>query len=343
MPYEQGLSDWRVYSAEESVGHDRTLDLEECQALVDEATSSSWWRTWFPDATPIAVAVGGHEYARVGLIASYASPRGYPRPTQWTISLHPQMLTVRILLHELAHCVAPIYVAEELNGRRRGVPDATLRRKHRTHGGCFTAALSVITDNMFAEDGGQLTHAYRHYEAPIDSFDELRAQIAGQPAILDDEEAFHEELRRDQAEIEAAYVAEHGQSGQWVVPETPWGLYFEMMRRRRRSDGRVVSKKAVAEQISKVMPTSVRHITALEQARERPEDSDQLKRAMLMTIFLGADPIWVRYNLLLTRWDCGGITLRQARTVNWRWAKLVSHLNKLGREMPPRWAVQGAR
>jgi hypothetical protein len=51
--HEQGLSDWRVYSAEEAVGHDRDLTLYECQELADEARSSEWWQEWFPDAPPI--------------------------------------------------------------------------------------------------------------------------------------------------------------------------------------------------------------------------------------------------------------------------------------------------
>jgi hypothetical protein len=111
----------------------------------------------------------------------------------------------------------------------------------------------------------------------------------------------------------------------------------------RRVDGRQVSKKLVAQAISKVNPCTVPHITALEKSRERPEDPTQLKRAMFTGIFLAIDPIWARYNLQLTRWDCGGITMMQARTINWRWAKVVSHINKLGREMPPRWRVEGER
>ena len=33
----------------------------------------------------------------------------------------------------------------------------------------------------------------------------------------------------------------------------------------------------------------------------------------------------------------------EARLLNPSWAKLVSHINKLLRQMPPRWRVEGAR
>lgn len=345
--YDEGLSDWRVYSAEHSIGHDRQLaDVEECQSLVKEATSSDWFQDWFPHAAPIQVVLGGQETPENNQIWSFAQQRGSPRPKEWRISLHPKMFTARIVLHKLAHCVSPVYVSETIANRyRRDIPDAMLRSKHRIHGGCFTAALGVITDHMLPGDLGELADAYRHFEAPIVTLEELRDQLAGQPAILDDEEAFYALRAKESAEIDARYEAEHGEPPKWVIPQGWWGLDLEMMRKdpRRRIDGRLVSKKLVAESISKVMPCKVSHLTALEASRKRPEDPDQLKRAMLMMIFLATDPIWVRYNMGLTRWDCGGITMREARTVNWRWAKTVTDLNRLQRERPPRWFVEGGR
>lgn len=336
--YDEGMSDWRVYSAEQSTGHDRQLtDVEECQALVEEATASDWFKESFPDAAPIEVVLGGHETPENGHIWSFARQHGYPCPTNWTVSLHPNMFSARIVLHELAHCVAPIYIAEKV--------DAWQRSKHRVHGGCFTAALGVITDHMLPGDEGELAEAYRHFEAPVVTSEELREQLAAQPAIFDNEEAHYAETMKQSAEIDARYEAEHGEPPRWVIPETPWGFNLEMLRRdrRRRIEGRLISKKLVAESVSKVMPCKVAHITALEKSRQRPDDPNQLKRAMLMVIFLGTDPIWVRYQMGLTRWDCGGITMRQARTMNWRWAKFVTHINRLQAERPPRWFVEGGR
>lgn len=345
MPYEEGLSDWRVYSAEQSVGHDRMIEPDEAQELVDQAVGSVWFREWFPDTVQIEVQVGGRDHADVGMVSSYATHWGYPRPTRWLISMHPKMLTVRVLLHELAHCVQPIYEASEgmrADGDQRYHFERT---KHRSHGAYFTAALGVITDNMLPGDGGELVEACHHFKAPIAEQSSLREQLSAQPHILSDEQVWFDDIRRRSAEMDAEYEAEHGEPRQSAIPKTPWGFYILMMRRdrRRRINGRLVSQKQVAEAVAKVTPCSARHISALENSRERPEDPAQLKRAMLATIFLGFDPIWTRYNLQLTRWDCGGITIRQARTVNWRWAKLVSELNKMQRERPSQWTVDGRR
>jgi hypothetical protein len=80
-----------------------------------------------------------------------------------------------------------------------------------------------------------------------------------------------------------------------------------------------------------------------EAEKNRADDPRQLKRAMLATIFLGLDPIWTRYNLRLTRWDCGDITMDEARLLNPSWADLADHINELLHQMPPRWHVEGAR
>jgi hypothetical protein len=41
--YEQGISDWRVNSAEHAVGADRQLTLEECRQMVAEAQTAKWF------------------------------------------------------------------------------------------------------------------------------------------------------------------------------------------------------------------------------------------------------------------------------------------------------------
>lgn len=338
MPYAQGISDWRVYSAEQSVGHDRDVDLAQCQAFVEEARSSDWWAEWFPDTPPIEVVIGGHEHPDVGVIGSHASPHGHPRVTKWTISLHPKMITVRVLLHEIAHCVAPHYVAEQLSD---GVWQ---RREHLIHGACFAGSLSVITDNTLPGDDGELAVAYQHFKAPVATREELREQLVAQPAIIDADEAFDAEIRRDQEEIDARYVADHGKQPEWKIPVFNWGDNIEFRRRDRRAvDGRMISQRSLAEHISQVMPCTPRHISMLEKCEHRPDDPVQLKRAMLATIVLGFDPIWTRYNLGLNRWDCGDITMKQARLMNGNWAKLVTGMNRQLRGRPPRWAVEGGR
>lgn len=283
VPYEEGLSDWRVYSAEQSVGRDSPLGPGEGQHLVDQAVASDWFREWFPHTEPIVVQLGGRDDPEFGFVSSYATPLGYPRPTNWLISMHPRMLTARVLLHELAHCVQPVF--EVAGGMRSG--DGWQRRKHRVHDEFFTAALGVITDYMRPDDGGQLLAACRHYDAPIATREALCEQLDGQPAILDDEERGYEEIRRDTAEMEARYENEHGKPLESRIPEMPWVFHFEMMRRdrRRRVNGRLVSQRQVAEAVTKVTPCSARHISAIENSRRRPDDPALLKRAMLAAIF----------------------------------------------------------
>lgn len=347
MAYDHGISDWRVYAAEQAVGHDEQLDADGCVDLVEKATSSGWWFEWFPDAVSIEVVIGGDETVESDGEHrwSYAAPWGHPKPTKYQISLHPKMLTARVVLHELAHCVAPIYVAEDLGPSRKDWPLAMRRRQHRTHGECFTAALSVITDNMLPGDDGQLATAYAHYEVPIASPQELREQLAAQRQILDDQQAFHDEIRRYSEQLEADYEAEHGERRETLIPTTPWGWYLLDYRRshHRRVGGPLLSQKKLAEEISQVTPCTAKNISALEHLRQRPEDPAQLKRAMLMTIYLCLDPIWTRYNLWLTRWDCGGITMKEAKVLNPLWAKTVTKMNRQLRQMPPKWKVDGER
>jgi hypothetical protein len=344
VPYDQGVSDWRVYAAEQSVGYDRDVNLEECQDILDEARSSDWWQDWFPYAPPIEVEVGGHEYPDVDVIGSHAQPHDRPRRSNWTISLHPKMMTARVLLHGIAHCVAPHYVSENGDRRRSGSDRYWERRNHLTHGACFAGAMSVITDYMLPSATGELAVAYEHFEAPVATPEELREQLVAQPAIIDDEEEFYAEIERQQEAIDARYVAEHGKQPEWKIPVFTWGDNIEFRRRDRRGiDGRMISQRRLAEHISQVMPCSPRHISMLEKSDHRPEEPDQLKRAMLATIVLGFDPIWTRYNLGLNRWDCGGITMKQARLMNGSWYKLVSRMNKQLRGRPPRWSVEGGR
>lgn len=173
MPYEQGLSDWRVYSAEQAVGHDRDLTIEECRQLVEDAAATAWWREWFSNTAPINVVEGGDETPELELRSSYAQPQSYPRADGWTISLHPGMPTARVLLHELTHCVAPQYVVEDIGPRRRnGKLLVISHRQHLTHGPFFTAALAVITDNLLPGDNGELAAALAHFEARAASSDE---------------------------------------------------------------------------------------------------------------------------------------------------------------------------
>ncbi|OMC51912.1 hypothetical protein A5742_17390 [Mycolicibacterium fortuitum] len=344
MPYEQGLTDWRVYSAEQAVGADEQLDVAQAQRLIDEAAAAPWWRTWFPHAPAVAVVEGGQLHPEQGLISSFAYPDRHPMPEKWTISLHPEMTSTRVVLHELAHCLAPsLYSTGEKFGCGTPYPPS----RHRHHGPYFAATLQVITDQVFGHrDAGELAGALRHFEAPTAELEDLRAELAKQPALHKELQEMYDESRRSYEARRTAYVDRHGEEPPepWIPP-WHWGFNLRMRRRdyHRSAGGRLLSQKRLAEIVSVVHPCTVRHIAKLEDSAARPDDPGQLKRAMTVAIHLGFDPIWARYVLRLTRWDCGDVTLEEARILNPAWADLVEHMNELVQQMPPRWYVEGAR
>lgn len=205
----------------------------------------------------------------------------------------------------------------------------------------------MITDQLFAHrDAGELAGALRHFEAPTAELDDLRAELAKQPALHTELKNLQDHSRRMDEEVRVAYTDMHGEPPpEPRIPQWRWGLHF-MMRRRdyhRSAGGRLLSQKRFAEVISAVHPCTARHISELEHSAARPEDPGQLKRAMAATIHLGFDPIWTRFILGLTRWGCGDITMDEARILNPAWADLVGHMNDLQKQMPPRSYVDGAR
>ena len=344
MPYEQGLTDWRVYSAEEAVGEDEPIDLAQACQLIDDATAAPWWKSWFPHAPTVEVVEGGQEHPAQGLVSSFAWPDRHLAPEKWTISMHPTMWSTRVVLHELAHCLAPSLYS---NGETFGCGSPYPPAHHRHHGPYFTATLQVITDQLFGHrDAGELAGALRHFEAPTAELDDLRAELAKQPGLHAELREMYDELRKTDETERVTGADEHGEKAResWIPP-WHWGFHL-MMRRRdyhRSAGGRLLSQRRLAEVISGVHRCTARHISQLEASAARPEDPDQLKRAMAATIHLGFDPIWTRYVLGLTRWDCGDITMEEARALNPPWADLVDHMNELLHQMPPRWRVEGAR
>ncbi|MFT4126060.1 MAG: hypothetical protein QM662_07490 [Gordonia sp. (in: high G+C Gram-positive bacteria)] len=82
------------------------MTLAEMQEYVANLAEKPWWREIFPSSLPIHVVDSGY-LSDDGSAVSYTQPDAYPRPAKYTISMHPRMLTNRILIHELAHCVTP--------------------------------------------------------------------------------------------------------------------------------------------------------------------------------------------------------------------------------------------
>ncbi|WP_141217222.1 SprT family zinc-dependent metalloprotease [Rhodococcus sp. 14-2470-1b] len=333
------------------MGYDEPLDsIEACQLVVDELVTSDWWVEQFAATPPITVVDGGWDDQDLGLIASYAHALGYPTPKRWEISMHPSMLRKRVLLHEVAHCAAPVFVVAGTGGSSR-------HRKHLAHGPHFARALAAITGYVVGVAADELAMALAHFEAPIAAPIELSNELALQPGIYAHEEKEWAETQAFFAAADADADAEAMAEGYdassttrvrrspGIVPTITWGDYFEMMRRdtRKRSGGPFLSQKRLAAMISAVTPCSPHHIAELDHTKSLPTDPSQLRRAMLAMICMGVDPIWTRYNMRLTRWDCGDISLDEARVLNPGWADLVERINSQQQQRPPRWHVDGAR
>ena len=120
--------------------------------------AGDWFQICFPATAPIEVSVGGRDDRDVELISSYATPWGYLRPTKWLISIHPKMFTARVLFHELAHCLQPVY--ERADCRAPRMPGR----------------------------GESCSPPAQRDEAPLAIQDALSEQFLAQPAILNDEE-----------------------------------------------------------------------------------------------------------------------------------------------------------
>lgn len=113
------------------------------------------------------MVLGGREFSDgdgLDWIESHVLPDRRCRPTRWTISMHPQMLNELVVLHELAHCLAPRHA--QLRAKWR-LPYAHVAQLP-AHGPGFAAAMSELVDEFASgADRDELRSAYRHYEVGV--------------------------------------------------------------------------------------------------------------------------------------------------------------------------------
>jgi len=128
----------RVYTAEgvlRDCAEDREIrKLKELQEYVDELVSAPWFRERWPHVESVAVR-DGRGRKRAGGSPLYGTSSG-------EITMPKRMRTTKIVLHELAHVVAP--VDEAWHGKR--------------FCGCFARLVyNVMGENAFT----QLTTSFR--------------------------------------------------------------------------------------------------------------------------------------------------------------------------------------
>jgi hypothetical protein len=355
---------WRVYSAEQSLEEGRRF--ESLEALWDYVYNlapdlAEWWGEHYGErpGPDLKIEVGGEEWPEDGLVASYASPDQEAAPRMWTISFHPQMATEVVVLHELAHCLAPRYYGDVARLRRqlsrRKIVDV---ESYHGHGPMFAATLvSLLHRYGNTGDHAELQEAYQHFEVPIASAEDFTQACHDQHQLQQLALEIEESIRAWCAELDAkrpsgndrnpAQQTSHTdldtsapaeERPATCVPRDWWGRWLFLSRRQ----GKTITFRSIAEAVSRAQPCSPRAISRLERIPERPSRPRDLRIAMATAAFLGLDPVWVRTACSLSPHNCH-ITLEELRAVNPAWVDDVEHLNQLGATRPSKWDLSAHR
>jgi hypothetical protein len=83
-------------------------------------------------------------------------------------------------------------------------------------------------------------------------------------------------------------------------------------------------------------------VKRLENSKFLPEDMRLRRIAMCIAVSFNLDPIYMHHQLGLVRWDCG-IDLDELMSINPGWVEQVETMNRLLRQRPPKWEVEGER
>lgn len=346
MSFPIDLTQWRVYSAEQSLPSGRVFENgEEAATFLWWVQSTRWWKTTFPDAPTIRVEIGGG--ADAGEIQSYAQKLS---DSESLISLHPRMLNAAVLLHEVAHCIAPRYHGD----LRKIAQDKVVTQRHHHHGEFFRAAFCALADRFkLGVEPDELRAAYTHFEldAPdLNALIEARAHSAAVEAATAEMWA-RSELRAatDPATIALrararaageAHRAEHEteRSEGWIPPSW-WGDWIWLTRRHFRPK---VSQQRLAEEVASVVKCSARDVARLERSKTAPTALVDWKRSLAFVAVMGLDPVWAETHKGLAPGE-RTLTLEELEEVGPEWVADVRHLNALLASRPPRWEASGDR
>lgn len=331
MAYDS-VQTWRLYSAEQSIPLGQPLaDVAAARNLVRRVKRSAWWRHTVGYDVRVTVRLGGQEDA--GGISSFAHPTGLGRSDPWVISLHPRQLNDMILLHELAHCIAPRW---QYTGRPRRDGELANHAERAPHDAGFAAALVELAGEFGSvEHHDELRLAYHHFEVPVLTAEEYRAAVDDSLLAERDILAMHREL-------DERFGDQERSRGGWI-PQWTWGDRLLAVRMRAGTGARRrMSREHLAQLVSRVERCSPHDVQRLEAASDLPEDPRLRRLAMCAAVALGFDPIYARHQMGLARWECG-VELEELAAINPDWVRLVETLNAQLAARPPRWLVEGDR
>ncbi|HWU32213.1 MAG TPA: hypothetical protein VN108_05020, partial [Marmoricola sp.] len=342
MVFPIDLTQWRVYSAEQSLPPGQEFEsLEEASTYLWWVQSTKWWKTVFPDAPRITVRLGGNTNG-TGELQSYARAIA---DDEWEISLHTRMMNAIVLLHEVAHCIAP---------RKRG-DIAQLRRdrlsygSHHHHGPYFRSAFASLAERYkVGVDPHELRRAYEHFELDTPDLDDLMAARAHSSEVelavaemwrrADDRWATNpeREIRRTETSAGSEVSSASDEPASPRILAEWWGDWLWLSRKHLSPR---ISQKRLAEEVSPIVKCSARDVARLERLREAPGTLIDRQRCLAFVAVMELDPVWAETHKNLAAGE-NTITLDALEAVAAEWVANVRHLNALLDARPPRWAAE---
>lgn len=331
MAYDS-VTTWRLYSAEQSVGLGESLeDVDAARRLVRKIKRSRWWRENVVEHARISLELGGEDLGEDGL-TSYARSDSEYLPKRWMISVHPDMLNDLVVLHELAHCIAPRWSPSPRRRRKGQLPGHS---RLQSHGAGFAGAMAELV-REFGEGAvhDELRDAYNHFGVPVMTPAEYQAAVATSLEAEHDLASWHQEL----AEYfeSKPMLLERSPNG-WI-PERRWGDTLFLAR----TQGGRFGMDRLARIVSRVEPCTRHDIRTIESARNLPDDIRLRRIALSMAVAFGLDPIYMGYQLGLAPCDCN-VELEELESINPDWVELIDTMNQQLAERPPQWVVEGER
>lgn len=327
--------EYLTMSAEYSIRHAPLPDIAAARALIARARRSAWFRRGFPEVRRIEVGSGGDTYD-TGWIRSWTD-HAYWSPDRFRISIHPAQLNDVVVLHELAHVIAPQWTGD-LERIRSGRDFA---RRAPDHGAEYLAMLVEVL-RRFGPPGlsDDLRDAHAHFGVRACGLDEAMAARQSSSEIEALHRSWTEQVQAESQEHAAAAAAALAGRPVPSVPvalrELPWGWW--LLDLRRYGPGRHFGRAALAAHISQVEPCTERDIRAIERSPARPEDLRLHRIALLCAAAIGIDPLRMRTELGLVRWECD-LELEDVGRVAPDWAAHVQSMNDLIRARPPYFAT----
>lgn len=342
----------KLYSAEHSIDSGRDFDhRQDAAAFVDAIVASPWWRLHVPYEVDVEVAVipspatdeAGNREPR-----AHAGPIGdgdrIGRRTSWALVIDPLMLNEMVVLHELAHCVAPRRVpSSDLTG------ESPQHQQALGHGPGFVAIYAELV-REFAEVAAydDFREALDHFEVPRMTLDEYQAAVAESLGAEAAEIGRFRELERHPAEGaggggETLVDKPTAFSSRTLHDEMAWGELLRFEREHVRDQGtRIlrrsprISQDRLAALVSLVEPCTRDQVSRIERSEEPPSHPRLRRIAMCMAVALDVDPIYIRRRIGLTRATCG-VELDELTLINPAWVARVEKFQAQSAARPARW------